>query len=261
MSGAGWRHPGRTGAILYGVLATLVGSVIGVFSRLQVAKQRSRSRAAASLPSGPIIVISNHTSYADGVLLALACRRLGRELRLLATAGVFRAPVIGPLARRLGFIPVQRGTAEAAGSLDDAATALAAGEAVGLYPEGRLTRDPMMWPERAKTGAVRLALRSGAPIVPVAMLGAHEVVGRRAIVRNLVRNVIRRPKVTTKVGAAIDVRDLMRIGPTTEPTNDEIRVASDLVMGRLVDLVEELRGEDAPHPQGAPRVDDAPRSA
>ncbi|CAB4586337.1 MAG: lysophospholipid acyltransferase family protein [Actinomycetes bacterium] len=251
-----WKHPGRTGALLYGVLAALVGSLVGVFSRLQVAKQRSRARAAQSLPSGAIIVISNHTSYADGVLLALACRRLGRELRLLATAGVFRAPLIGTLARKLGFIAVKRGHADAAGALDDAAAALAAGEAVGLYPEGRLTRDPMLWPERAKTGAVRLALRSGAPIVPVAMLGAHEVVGRRAVLRNLIRNVIRRPKVTTKVGAPIDVRELMRIGPTTEPTADEIRLASDLVMGRLVDLVEVLRGEEAPHPHGAPRIDD-----
>ena len=250
-----WRHPGRTGAVLYGVLAAVVGAIVGVVSRLQVVKQRGRTAAANALPPGAIIVISNHTSYADGVLLALACRRLGRELRLLATAGVFRVPLIGGLARRLGFIPVHRGGADAAGSLDDAAAALRAGEAVGLYPEGRLTRDPMMWPERAKTGAVRLALRSGAPIVPVAMLGAHEVVGRRAFVTTLVRNVVRRPKVATAVGAPIDVRALMHIGPSTEPTTDEIRVASDLVMGRLVDLLEELRGETAPRPQGAPRVD------
>ncbi len=252
---SGWRHPGRTGAIVYAVLAAVVGSVIGVFSRLQVAKQRSRSRAAQALPSGAIIVISNHTSYADGVLLALACRRLGRELRLLATAGVFKVPVIGSLARTLGFIRVQRGSSEASAALDEAATALAAGEAVGLYPEGRLTRDPMMWPERAKTGAVRLALRSGAPIVPVAMLGAHEVVGRRRLLATLLRNVIRRPKVTTKVGAPIDVRELMRIDASTEPTPDEVRIAADLVMGKLVDLVEDLRGEVAPHPHGAPRLD------
>jgi 1-acyl-sn-glycerol-3-phosphate acyltransferase len=252
---SGWRHPGRSGAILYGVLAALVGSVIGLFSRLQVAKQRSRSRAAEQLPAGAIIVISNHTSYADGVLLALACRRLGRELRLLATAGVFTVPVIGSLARRLGFIRVNRGSSDASAALDEAADALAAGEAVGLYPEGRLTRDPMMWPERAKTGAVRLALRSGAPIVPVAMLGAHEVVGRRQLVRTLVSNVVRRPKVTTKVGAPIDVRALMQIDVDTEPTADEVRVAADLVMGRLVDLVEDLRGEVAPHPLGAPRLD------
>jgi 1-acyl-sn-glycerol-3-phosphate acyltransferase len=252
---SGWRHPGRTGAVLYGVLAAVVGSIIGLFSRLQVVKQRGRTTAAQALPSGPIIVISNHTSYADGVLLALACRRLGRELRLLATAGVFGVPVIGALARRLGFIRVRRGSADAAAAIDEAATALSAGEAVGLYPEGRLTRDPMMWPERAKTGAVRLALRTNAPIVPMAMVGAHEVVGRRHLARTLARNVIRRPKVTTRVGSPIDVRSLMQIGPTTEPTTDEIRVAADLVMGRLVDLVEDLRGEVAPHPQGAPRLD------
>ncbi len=253
--GPGWRHPGRSGAVLYSLLAAVVGSLIGVFSRLQVAKQRSRQMAAQALPSGAIIVISNHTSYADGILLALACRRLGRELRLLAAAGLFKVPVIGALARKLGFIRVQRGSSEASAALDEAATALAAGEAIGLYPEGRLTRDPMMWPERAKTGAVRLALRSNAPIVPVAMLGAHEVVGRRRLVRTLVRNVIRRPKVTTRVGTPIDVRSLMQIGPSTEPTADEVRIAADLVMGRLVDLVEELRGEVAPHPQGAPRLD------
>lgn len=253
---SGWRHPGRSGALLYGVLAAVIGSIIGMFSRLQVAKQRSRVRAAQQLPAGAIIVISNHTSYADGVLLALACRRLGRELRLLATAGVFKVPVVGALARRLGFIRVHRGSAAAADALDEAATALAAGEAVGLYPEGRLTRDPMMWPERAKTGAVRLALRSNAPIVPIAMLGAHEVIGRRRLVLTLVRNVVRRPKVTTSVGTPIDVRSLMQIGPTTEPTNDEVRIAADLVMGRLVDLVEALRGEVAPHPLGAPRADD-----
>jgi len=258
MTNSGWRHPGRTGAVLYGVLAALVGSLIGVFSRLQVAKQRGRARAAQQLPAGAIIVISNHTSYADGILLALACRRLGRELRLLATAGVFGVPVIGGLARRLGFIRVRRGSSDASTALDEAATALEAGEAVGLYPEGRLTRDPMMWPERAKTGAVRLALRSGAPIVPVAMLGAHEVVGRRRPARTLVRNIVRRPKVTTRVGAPIDVRALMHVGPTTEPTPEEVRHAADLVMGRLVDLVETLRGEEAPHPHGAPRADDQP---
>ena len=93
-----WRHPGRTGAVLYGVLAAVVGAIVGVVSRLQVVKQRGRTAAANALPPGAIIVISNHTSYADGVLLALACRRLGRELRLLATAGVFRVPLIDGLA-------------------------------------------------------------------------------------------------------------------------------------------------------------------
>ena len=169
--------------MLYAVLAASrrrAHAAIGQSPAGRATARPTRGRASAC-PSGPIIVISNHTSYADGVLLALAARRMGRSLRLLATAGVFRAPVIGRLARRLGFIAVKRDTADASASLDEAAAALAAGEAVGLYPEGRLTRDPMMWPERAKTGAVRLALRTGAPIVPMAMVGAHEVVGRRRV--------------------------------------------------------------------------------
>ncbi|HEX2784673.1 MAG TPA: lysophospholipid acyltransferase family protein [Ilumatobacteraceae bacterium] len=251
-----WRKPGRTGAILYAVLAAVLGSATAFFSRLQIERQRGRREAALRLPSGPIIVISNHTSYADGVLLALACRRLGRSLRLLATSGVFSAPLLGTIARRLGFIKVKRGAADAATSLDEAALALEAGEAVGVFPEGRLTRDPMMWPERAKTGAVRLALRTGAPIVPVAMVGAHRVVSRHRVVPTLLGNLIRRPRVDTRIGSPIDVRALMNIGPTTEPTVDEVRLAADAVMGRLVTVVAELRGERPPNPHGVPRTAD-----
>ena len=63
-----WRKPGRTGALLYAVLAAVVGSATAFFSRLEIERQRGRREAARSLPTGPIIVISNHTSYADGVL-------------------------------------------------------------------------------------------------------------------------------------------------------------------------------------------------
>jgi hypothetical protein len=58
--------------------------------------------------------------------------------------------------------------------------------------------------------------------------------------------------VRTKVGEAIDVRALMRIGADVEPTTDEIRVAADEVMRALVRLVEDLRGETSPHPHGVP---------
>jgi 1-acyl-sn-glycerol-3-phosphate acyltransferase len=251
-----WRKPGRTGAILYTVLATLIGATTAFVSRLEIERQRGRREAARTLPPGPIIVISNHTSYADGVLLALACRRMGRSLRLLATSGVFNTPLLGTVARKLGFIKVKRGAADAAASLDEAAEALSNGEAIGIFPEGRLTRDPMMWPERAKTGSVRLALRTGAPIVPVAMVGAHRVIGRRRLVPTLIANVVRRPKVETRIGESIDIRELMNIGASTEPTNEEVRLAADLVMGKLVAVVAELRGESAPAPHGVERIPD-----
>lgn len=250
-----WRRPGRSGAVLYALLAAFVGTLVALFTRVRVEVRRGHDRAAAALPDGAIIVISNHTSHLDGVLLALACRRMGRNLRLLATSGVFRAPLLGGVARRLGFIRVERGSTDAAAALGEAAEALGAGEAIGIYPEGRLTRDPNLWPERAKTGAVRLALRCDAPIVPVAMLGASDVLGRRKRVRTLLRNLVRRPKVSTRVGNSIDVRSLMHLAPGVEPTSEEVRHAADLVMARLIALVADLRGEVAPHPHGAPRVE------
>ena len=247
-----WRHPGRLGALLYTVAAAVIGGLVTIVSRLQVAKVRGRIEAARRLPTGPIIVISNHTSHVDGILLALVCRRLGRSLRLLATAGVFRAPVIGRLARRLGFIPVERGSAAASTALDAAVEALAAGEAIGIFPEGRLTRDPSRWPERAKTGMVRLALRSGAPIVPVAMVGAHRVVDRGHVVSRLIRNVVLRPRVSVAVGTPIDPS-----GWTIDADDvDAVRDMTDQVMEKLIDLVEGLRGELSPAPTGI--VDGAP---
>lgn len=236
--------------MLYAVGAATFGGLVGVLGRLQVAKHQGRRRVARSLPPGGIIVISNHTSYADGVLLALVCRRLGRSLRLLATSGVFRAPVLGGLVRRLGFIPVERGTDRALTSLDAAADAIRAGEAVGIFPEGRLTRDPDQWPERAKTGAVRLAVRTGAPIVPVAMVGAHRLLGKRHVVRQIVSNILLRPRVETLVGAPIDVTRWV----TDVDDVDQVRRATDEVMTLLIDLVEEVRGAVAPAPAGVERT-------
>jgi 1-acyl-sn-glycerol-3-phosphate acyltransferase len=237
--------------------AAVVGVAVTGVSRLGVERQRGRRRAARQLPDGPVIVIANHTSYADGVLLALAARRLGRSLRLLATSGVFRVPVLGPLFRRVGFVPVARGRPDAARALDDAAEALAAGEAVGVFPEGRITRDPDRWPERAKTGAVRLALRTGAPIVPVAMVGAHEVVGRKHVVSGLLKNLVLRPRVEVLVGDPIDVRAL--VGGVSDPSPEAVRRAADLVMGELVRLVGELRQRRPDHATGVPPADDAER--
>jgi 1-acyl-sn-glycerol-3-phosphate acyltransferase len=230
------------------VLASVIGGGVAVVSRLQIERQRGRRRVAAELPTGAVIVIANHTSYADGFLLALVCRRMGRTLRLLATAGVFRAPIIGALARQVGFIPVQRGTACAADALEPALDALAAGEAVGLFPEGRTTRDPQQWPERARTGVVRLAVRSGAPVVPVAMVGAHRVVGRRRMLSKMMLNVLLRPKVSIHVGEPIDVEALLRRDQLDDP--EALRQATDAVMAELIALVADVRREVAPDPIG-----------
>lgn len=238
-----WKNPGRIGAVIYALAAALFSTVTTVLTRLIVARHEGRQQAIARLPGGPIIIISNHASYADGVLLALACRRMGRSIRLLATGGVFRAPVLGRLVRRVGFIPVARDTSTAADALPIAAEALEAGEAVGIFPEGRTTRDPHLWPERSKTGAVRLALDTGVPIVPIAMVGTHRVLPRRRRILALIKNLILRPKVLVEVGQPVDVRALA--GP--DPVSPErVREVADEVMDRLVDLVALARNEPAP---------------
>ena len=242
-----WRRPGRVGRAVYAALAGVVGAVLALVSRLRIERGRSMVRVAERLPDGPIIVVANHTSYADGLLLALICRRLGRPVRLLATGGVFRVPLVGRLARTVGFIPVERGTSHAADALDAAADALAAGEAVGLFPEGRITRDRDRWPERSRTGAVRLALRTGAPIIPVAIVGAHRVIDRRHIAGRLMLNAVLRPRVRSRVGDPIDVHALLG-----RPTPEAVRAAADAVMESLIDLIEDVRGEIAPDPIGIP---------
>ncbi len=243
-----WRAPGRSGAVIYAAASLLVGSLLAVFTRLRIAKHRGRRAAARALPDGAVIIVSNHASHVDGLLLALVCRRMGRSVRLLATAGVFRAPVLGALVRKIGYIPVERGSVRAAESLRVAADALAAGEAVGIFPEGRTTRDLEHWPERAKTGAVRLALQTGAPIVPIAMVGSHRVIGRARRFRTVLVNVVLRPRVLVDVGDPIDVRALAVDVPGD---GKQLRVVTDRVWAQLIDLVEELRAEVAPAPAGS----------
>ncbi len=250
-----WRKPG-----LYAVAVAIVGAVASSVSSWEIEKRRtSNSRGEERLPPGGLIVVANHTSLADGVFLALVGVRLGRPLRLLGTAGIIEAPLIGRLFKKLGFIAVHRNSKNPASALEPAAAALRAGDAIALYPEGRITRHAKHWPERAKTGAVRLALITGAPVVPVASVGAEKVMGRSrgAMLRSLFVNLVKRPPVRINVGDPIDVRQLIGLGPNQEPTTEEVRLAADRVMAVLVAMVEELRGETAPDPLGVERAPEA----
>jgi 1-acyl-sn-glycerol-3-phosphate acyltransferase len=247
----GWKKQG-----LYGIAATVVGAAVTSISSWEVERRRDvEKRGDDVLPPGGLIVVANHTSLADGLFLALVGQRLGRPLRLLGTAGIIEAPLLGRLFKRLGFIAVHRQSDNPASALEPAAEAIRAGDAIALYPEGRITRHSKHWPERAKTGAVRLALMTGAPIVPVASVGIEQVVGRkrRRILLQLFINVVKRPKVRLQVGDPIDIRKLIGIGPSIEPTADEIRLAADEVSRRLISMLETMRGEVAPSPIGVER--------
>jgi 1-acyl-sn-glycerol-3-phosphate acyltransferase len=115
----------------------------------------------APLPAGPKIIVANHPSTTDPLLLTTLC---AEPVRILITESVFTIPVVGRLLRRSGQIPVVRANGRAA--FDEALRRLRDGQTVGVFPEGSLSpREGGLHSPR--TGAARLALLTGAPVIPV----------------------------------------------------------------------------------------------
>jgi 1-acyl-sn-glycerol-3-phosphate acyltransferase len=174
-----------------------------------------RLRVSGDIPpgsrTGPVILVANHVSPIDPAIISAACHRAGIAPRFVATGGVFDAPVFGALMRASGHIRVDRNTARAADALTTAVQALHDGATVLVYPEGRIGLDPWMWPERGKTGAARMALASGAPVVPVAQWGTHAVMPYktpRGFLGSLVRALRHRPVVQVRFGTPVDLSGL-----------------------------------------------------
>ena len=76
---------------------------------------------------------------------------------------------------------MQRQSAQSADALLAAVEAVGQGRAVVIYPEGTITRDPDLWPMAGKTGAARIALRTGCPVIPIGQWGAQELMYGREI--------------------------------------------------------------------------------
>jgi 1-acyl-sn-glycerol-3-phosphate acyltransferase len=122
---------------------------------------------------GPVILAANHRSFMDSVFLALTSPR---PIAFVAKAEYFDHPLTRWLFRGTGQIPLRRGTASGARhALAAAADVLAHGGILGIYPEGTRSRDGKL--HRGNPGPARLALKSGAPIVPVGLVGTEAVQG------------------------------------------------------------------------------------
>jgi 1-acyl-sn-glycerol-3-phosphate acyltransferase len=147
------------------------------------------SRAAgAALPPGPLLVVSNHDSLGDPFFLGAA---LDRPLRFVAKQELWSNRVVGRLLDALGGIPVRRGRGDLE-AMSAAGDALRAGAAVAIFPQGTVLGSA----ERAwHRGAARLALSTGAPIVPVRIVGADRALrpGTRLPRRAAVRVVVGEP--------------------------------------------------------------------
>jgi 1-acyl-sn-glycerol-3-phosphate acyltransferase len=196
-----WRPPR-----LWRVLQLIARLVVGVTARLRVTGD-----VPDALRDGPLILAANHLNPFDPIVLAAACRTRGVAPRIMATGGLFRAPLVGTVMRYCGHIRVDRRTATVRRALDDAVEAVTAGAVVLVYPEGRMGLDPRMWPERGKTGTARLALTTGTTVVPVAHWGTHEILpysAPRRMPRPILRALRRRPLIRVHFGAPVPLADL-----------------------------------------------------
>lgn len=187
---------------------------------------------------GGIIIVPNHISHADPLVAAHYIYDSGRWPRFLGKASVFRVPVIGAILHRCRQIPVERGTVDAVKSLDKLIDALNEGGAVVIYPEGTITREPDLWPMKGKTGAARLALATGAPVIPVAMVGPERMFDPKTSRLRL------RPRTPVTVVAGPPV-DLSRWAGTT-PSRTVLEEMTDTIMLRIRDLLAEIRGGTPP---------------
>ncbi|GAA1147642.1 lysophospholipid acyltransferase family protein [Nesterenkonia lutea] len=192
-----------------------------------------------ALPQGGFIVVANHVSEVDPLTLAHAVYRSGHTFHFMTKDSLFRIPVLGRVFSGLKQIPVSRDSrTDARRSLDAARDVLAAGGAIMIYPEGTLTRDPEGWPMRAKTGAARLALSTGAPLIPITHWGVQEFFGTYA----KLPKVLPRKRYRLAVGEEIDLSDL-RAAPLTRAVLGE---ATERIEAALTEGVSALRGEAPP---------------
>ncbi len=126
--------------------------------------------------TGGIILAPNHLSYADWPAIALFSDGYAHRYPVfMIKSGIFEVKVIGWLMYKFGQLPVYRDRGDAGLVLKQAERALRKGDSVIVYPEGTASRDPDLWPMVGKTGAARLALTTGAPVIPVAQWGAQEI--------------------------------------------------------------------------------------
>ncbi|MEU6230861.1 lysophospholipid acyltransferase family protein [Streptomyces sp. NPDC047042] len=155
------------------MLTAIARTVVPALGRLTVTTGSVGSIAPGS------VVAPNHTALIDPGVVLTALRGLGTEPVVLAAAGLWRVPVLGRFLTREGHIPVYRGSRHAAAALDLASQALAAGRVVVIYPEGRIPRrgdSADRAPESFRSGVARLALATGAPVVPLGHAGARRII-------------------------------------------------------------------------------------
>ena len=180
--------------------------------------------------AGPLIVAANHPSYFDPVVLSLATERV---VRFFALAGILKVPLIGWFAKQWGMLPVYPGGNNEP-TIQKALRVLQRGGAIGIFPEGRRSLQYAMG--NARPGVGRLAVQSGAKVVPCIIYGTWKAWPHLAALPH---------------PAKIVVNFLPAI--TVEP--DDTRENHEAIAGRVREIIvaEQLRHRVGPAPSGAYR--------
>lgn len=232
----------KTKPSVFWLAAAVVIPATGLIAKIEIS-------GAENLPlTGPYVLAPNHYSEFDPVIVAVATWRMGRAPRFMAKESLFRVPVLGWLLRATGMVPVARTSSASAAkqSIAQAEDLVTHGRGVIVYPEGSLTREPDLWPMRGKTGAVRLALEGGIPVIPMATWGVQGILPRYG---KLSLWPLRK-RVRVKVGPAValDAYRAAGVGATN------LAAATDVVMADIAALLGELRDEPAPAERWNPAI-------
>lgn len=211
-------------------------------------------RGAEHLPPAGTgaVVVSNHISHLDFMTFGHFVYDNGRAPRFLAKESVFRIPVVGRIIRACGQIPVFRESEDATLAYRAALDAIKDGEAVVIYPEGTITRDPDLWPMVGKTGAARIALVTGCDVIPVTQWGAEQLLGPY----HKFPRLFPPRRVQVWAGPPVDLSDLRGRRMTTAL----LREATNRIMDALAADLATIRGETPPEQRFDPRTAGTPRT-
>jgi len=166
-------------------------------------------RGRENVPAfGPLIVAPNHTSYLDPPVAGSA---LDRQLFFMAKVELFGVPFLGWLIRQYGAFPVRRGVADRA-AMRHAERLLRAGHGVLVFPEGTRSPDGRLTP--GELGIAMLAMRTGAPVLPIGVDGTDRVMPRGTL-------IMRPACIRVNIGRPLRFDDLCRQGPVTRETLEE----------------------------------------
>ncbi len=210
-------------------------------------------RGVEKLPrDGGYVLAPNHLSHLDPLFLSHFMVDHGVTPRFLTKDTLMTIKGVGRILRGAEMIPVYRATKGAADSLKAANEAVMSGQVVTIYPEGTLTRDPDGWPMSGRTGAVRVALATGRPVVPVAQWGPQAILWPYT----KVPKIFPRKTMHVHVGDPLDLSDL----EGRELTDEVLNAATDRLMDTLTAMLSEIRGELPTRPRVDVRTLGKPKS-